>query len=77
MRCRACFTTTFPNRVSAWPFRAFLVGEMTVLRLLSVHNLHWYGELVRGARDAIRDGTWPAFKARAVAQMEEGEPGQS
>jgi queuine/archaeosine tRNA-ribosyltransferase len=36
---------------------------------LSLHNLHWYGELVRGARDALRAGAWPAYKARTLAQM--------
>jgi queuine/archaeosine tRNA-ribosyltransferase len=39
---------------------------MTVLRLLSLHNLHWYGELVRGARDAIRSRSWAAYKARTL-----------
>jgi queuine tRNA-ribosyltransferase len=47
----------------------YLSGEMTVLRLLSLHNLHWYGELVAGCRAAIRDGTWPAFKARTLSRM--------
>jgi queuine tRNA-ribosyltransferase len=51
----------------------YLAGEMTVLRLLSVHNLHWYGELVAGARDAIERGTWPAYKAATLARMESGE----
>jgi queuine tRNA-ribosyltransferase len=45
---------------------------MTVQRLLSVHNLHFYGELVRGARAAIKDGTWAAYKTRMLAGM--GEP---
>jgi len=47
----------------------YLAGEMTVLRLLSLHNLHWYGELVRNARAAIRAGEWRAFKARTLADM--------
>jgi queuine tRNA-ribosyltransferase len=47
----------------------FLAGEMTVLRLLSLHNLHWYGELVRGAREAIRAGEWGAYKARMLDRM--------
>jgi queuine/archaeosine tRNA-ribosyltransferase len=46
---------------------------MTVLRLLSVHNLHWYGELVGGARAAIRAGRWAAYKAAALARLEGGE----
>jgi queuine tRNA-ribosyltransferase len=51
----------------------YLAGEMTVLRLLSVHNLHWYGELVSGAREAIRAGTWSSFKATALSRLEAGE----
>jgi queuine tRNA-ribosyltransferase len=47
----------------------YLAGEMTVLKLLTLHNLHWYGELVRGARDAIRAGSWPAYKARTLADI--------
>lgn len=50
----------------------FLAGEMTVLRLLSAHNLHFYGELVRGAREALRAGTWPAFKAATLARLASG-----
>jgi queuine tRNA-ribosyltransferase len=51
----------------------YLAGEMTVLRLLSVHNLHWYGELVAGARAAIGEGTWAAYKARTLAALDAGE----
>jgi queuine tRNA-ribosyltransferase len=47
----------------------YLAGEMTVLRLLTQHNLHWYGELVQGARAAIRAGTWASFKARTLADL--------
>jgi queuine tRNA-ribosyltransferase len=31
----------------------YLAGEILVLRLFSLHNLHFYGELVAGAREAI------------------------
>lgn len=55
----------------------YIAGEMTVLRLLTVHNLHWYGELVRGAREAIAAGTWPAYKARTLDGMARGESGTS
>jgi queuine tRNA-ribosyltransferase len=47
----------------------YLAGEMTVLRLLSLHNLHWYGELVAGARKAIRNGTWAAYKSQTLDAM--------
>ena len=39
----------------------YLAGEILVLRLFSVHNLHLYGRLVREAREAIRAGTYQAF----------------
>jgi queuine tRNA-ribosyltransferase len=44
----------------------FLSGEILVLRLLTVHNLHLYGRLVREAREAIAADAFPAF-ARAWA----------
>jgi queuine tRNA-ribosyltransferase len=40
----------------------FLAGEILVLRLLSLHNLHLYGELMAGARDAIASKNYAAFK---------------
>lgn len=39
----------------------FLAGEILALRLISAHNLHLYGQLVAGARAAIRAGTYAAF----------------
>ena len=40
----------------------YLAGEILALRLLSVHNLHLYGELTRGAREAIARGEWRAYR---------------
>ena len=51
----------------------YIAGEMTVLRLLSVHNLHFYGELTAGDRAAIRAGNWAAFKATTLARLVENE----
>jgi len=50
----------------------FLAKEMTVLRLMSVHNLHFYAELVAGARDAIRQQRWAAYKATMLDAMSRG-----
>jgi queuine tRNA-ribosyltransferase len=47
----------------------YLSGEITVLRLLSLHNLHFYGELVKGARDAIVRGDYRGFQAALVERM--------
>ncbi|MBS2016623.1 MAG: tRNA guanosine(34) transglycosylase Tgt [Deltaproteobacteria bacterium] len=49
----------------------YIAGEMTVLRLLTVHNLHWYGEIVAGARSAIAGGTWSAFKKSTLDRLGE------
>jgi queuine tRNA-ribosyltransferase len=52
----------------------FLAGEILVLRLLSLHNLHFYGEVVGGARRAIQEGRFSAYK-RAI--LEDLSPGAS
>jgi queuine tRNA-ribosyltransferase len=39
----------------------FTVGEMFVLRLLSIHNLTHFGALTAGARKAIREDRFDAF----------------
>jgi queuine tRNA-ribosyltransferase len=43
----------------------YLAREILCLRLLSLHNLHWYGELMFGAREAISNGTFDRW-AREV-----------
>ena len=40
----------------------FRAGEMLSLRLLSLHNLHFYLRLMRQAREAIEEGTFTTFK---------------
>ena len=47
----------------------FLAGEILALKLLSLHNLFFYGELVAGARRAIEAGDYAAYKAAALALM--------
>jgi queuine tRNA-ribosyltransferase len=42
----------------------FLAGEILVMRLISEHNLHVYGQLVAEARTAIREGRFAEFEAR-------------
>ncbi len=52
----------------------FLAGEMLVLRLLSVHNLWTYGALTRGAREAIREGRYAAYKKAWLEGWNAGLP---
>ncbi len=40
----------------------FLAGEMLVYRLLTLHNLHHYGECTAGARVAIEEGSFESFR---------------
>jgi queuine tRNA-ribosyltransferase len=49
--------------------------EILGLRLLSIHNLHFYVGLARRCREAILDGTFEAFRAEAVARLEAGSNG--
>src|SRR5215831_13151784 len=40
--------------------------EILGLRLLSIHNLHFYLELMNRARHAIRDGSFSTFRSEFV-----------
>ncbi len=51
----------------------YLAGEILVLRLLSLHNLHFYGELVAAARRAIEAGEYESFARAALARMQDGD----
>jgi queuine tRNA-ribosyltransferase len=52
----------------------FVASEMLVLRLLSVHNLWLYGELMQGARAAIREQRYAAFKRAWLDRYAAGLP---
>jgi queuine tRNA-ribosyltransferase len=64
--CRGGFSRAYLRHL-------YLAGEMLVLRLLTAHNLHFYGEIVRGAREAIEGGRWPAHKNAVLERMREGD----
>ncbi len=51
----------------------YLAKEILVLRLFSLHNLHYYAELMRGARNAIRKGTFSAWKNAQIARLAAGD----
>ena len=48
----------------------YIAREILSLRLLSVHNLHWYGELVAGAREAISQGQYANWAKATISAME-------
>jgi queuine tRNA-ribosyltransferase len=49
----------------------YLSGEILSLRLLSLHNLHWYGELTRAARAAIAEGRFASWARTVLFDMHE------
>jgi len=55
-----CYTCT--NFSRAYLRHLFKADELLGLRLASIHNLHFLLDLVRGARQAILDGRFPAYK---------------
>ena len=52
----------------------FLAGEILVLRLFSLHNLHYYGQIVREAREAIQAGNFAETKRRALQDLSSAMP---
>ena len=55
--CRVCATYT-----KAYVAHLFRAGELLAQRLLSYHNVAALTGLVRGARTAIEQDRWPAFR---------------
>lgn len=47
----------------------FACGEMLCFRLISLHNLHLYGELVGEAREAIIAGNYAAFREQNLVRL--------
>jgi queuine tRNA-ribosyltransferase len=48
----------------------YVAGEILCLRLLSLHNLHFYGELMTGARAAIGRGKYAPWSSGVLAAMD-------
>ena len=68
--CRAGYARAYLRHL-------YIAGEMTVLRLMSLHNLHWYGELVGAARAAIREGRFQAWKRVTVDRLTRPDDGNA
>jgi queuine tRNA-ribosyltransferase len=49
----------------------YMSGEILALRLLSLHNLHFYGEVVAGAREAIARQEYDGWARRMIAALQE------
>lgn len=68
----SCDCHTCQNYTRAYLCHLFRAQEITYHRLASIHNLRYYLNLVRGARNAILKGEFRAYRARFydMRQME-------
>jgi len=55
-----CYTCTHFSR--AYLRHLYMAKEILSSRLNTLHNLHYYCDLMRRARTALEDGTWPEFR---------------
>jgi queuine tRNA-ribosyltransferase len=76
--CYACKGTTHPDGTVSGGFsRAYLhhlerCGEMLAPMLASIHNLHYYLNLMQEVRDALEAGQFAAFAARFRQERQRG-----
>lgn len=65
-----CHCYTCQNHSRAYLHHLFRSGEISYFRLASIHNLAYYLELVRNAREAIIKGEWAKFYQNFMAEQE-------
>ena len=68
----ACSCYTCQHFSRAYLRHLYVADEILGLRLNTIHNLHYYAELMRQARQAIEAGRFPAWKAERLAEMLSG-----
>jgi queuine tRNA-ribosyltransferase len=73
-----CDCYTCKNFTRAYLHHLQKVNEILGARLNTLHNLHFYQQLMRGLRDAIAAGTFAEFSRRytAVIAGDEGDSGE-
>lgn len=69
-RCDCSVCTTYSR---AYLRHLFKADEMLGPRLLSLHNLHFYGALMRKAREMIRVGELGPWVEATLAQIQQGD----
>lgn len=67
-----CYTCRTFSR--AYLHHLFKAQEILFHRLGSLHNIHFYLQLVRDARKAIVDGTFDAFRQKCLSDFQRDEP---
>ena len=63
-----CTCSTCQNFSRAYLNHLYRAGEMTYFRLASLHNIHYYLQLMRQAREAILHNNWKNFKEEFYAK---------
>lgn len=63
-RCYAC-----KNFSRAYMRHLYMAGEILALRLITLHNVHFYMELVRTARERIIDGDFAEWKRETLCML--------
>jgi queuine tRNA-ribosyltransferase len=65
--CYAC-----SNFTRAYVRHLFVAGEILGVRLLTLHNVHFFVNLVRRAREKIAGGGYAEWMQEVLARMQEG-----
>jgi queuine tRNA-ribosyltransferase len=66
----ACACHTCRHFSRAYLRHLYVADEILGLRLNTIHNLHYYLDLMRQARQAIEAGTFPGWRAETLARMQ-------
>jgi queuine tRNA-ribosyltransferase len=67
--CYAC-----KNFSMAYLRHLYMAGEILALRLITLHNIHYYIHLVREARAAIFDGSFGSWKKEILQKIKKADP---
>ncbi len=68
-----CGCPTCRNHSRAYVRHLLKSGEMLGCRLMVMHNLYFYNNLMKRIRDAIEEGRFKEFKRGLLESMEKGE----
>lgn len=64
-----CDCYTCKHYTKAYLRHLFLSGEILGSRLNTIHNLHFYFELMRKSREAIKNGNWDEFRDNCISRF--------
>jgi queuine tRNA-ribosyltransferase len=64
-----CDCYTCRNYSKAYLRHLFMAGEILSARLNTIHNLHFYLNLMKKARESIQNGTWTSFRDHCLTRF--------